>query len=70
MFTKHTNICSELCTGWKPTNDICIDKIVPTQYKILYATYIRWENLPVTINANTCNGIKFIKNTYPPHDET
>lgn len=32
-----TNICSELCTGWKPTKDICIDKMVPTQYSVLYA---------------------------------
>ena len=25
------NMCSDDCTGWKPTNDICILKIVPTQ---------------------------------------
>lgn len=30
-----TSMCSELCTGWKPTNEICIDRIVPTQYKVL-----------------------------------
>jgi len=37
-FALLTNICSELWTGWNPTKLICIDKMVPTQYNVLYAT--------------------------------
>lgn len=31
---------------------------------------MRWEKRPVNINVKTCNGIKFIRNTYPPQEET
>ena len=30
--STHTAMCSLDCTGWKPTNDICIDSMVPRQY--------------------------------------
>ena len=35
-------MCSEVLTGWNPTNGICIEHSKPIMKNVLYATYILW----------------------------
>ena len=42
--TKLTAMCSLDCTGWNPTKEICIDRMVPKQYTWKYKLFVIVNN--------------------------
>lgn len=43
-----------------------MERTSPRMYHVVYAVYTRGENLPITMSASTCSGIRLVMKTYPP----